>query len=233
VPSPALTAPPTPAAPDPTVALGRTARTDTCPLCQGRRQAPFPLCFCCQALVGQLCLPLVPSATMAEYRLGDRLHRSLRGYKDAPVAEARRSAEDHLAGLANHWLDRHGPALRSRLSSGWDAVVPVPSTRRPAGAPVEALARRIPALDAPVQSLLVRGRGPTGHLVAHRRGFRLAAGVDTGRLRALRLLVVDDSLVTGARSQSAAAVLRLGGARVVGVLAIGRAVQDAHQPPGG
>jgi orotate phosphoribosyltransferase len=36
--------------------------------------------------------------------------------------------------------------------------------------------------------------------------------------------VFDDSITTGSRAQSAAAALRMAGAQVVGILAVGRAV---------
>jgi adenine/guanine phosphoribosyltransferase-like PRPP-binding protein len=42
------------------------------------------------------------------------------------------------------------------------------------------------------------------------------------------VLVFDDSVTTGARSQSAAAALRMSGAHVVGILVVGR----AHPPAG-
>jgi orotate phosphoribosyltransferase len=43
--------------------------------------------------------------------------------------------------------------------------------------------------------------------------------------------VVEDSTITGARAQSAAAALRLAGARVVGVVAISRVVSGNPVPP--
>jgi glutamine phosphoribosylpyrophosphate amidotransferase len=121
-------------------------------------------------------------------------------------------------------MRHHGPRLPGRFGTRWDAVVAVPSSSRPAGAPAEALLRRIPGVGGPLEHLLIRGSAPTGHLRSDRLGFDLAPGTDRARLRSLRILVFDDSVVTGARAQSAAAALRLAGAPVVGVLAIGRAV---------
>jgi len=175
-------------------------------------------------------MPLVPVVTMADYRIGDQLHRWLRGYKDAPVSDARLRCQDRVAALATRWMHDHGRMLSRRYGSGWDVVVAVPSSGRPAGAPAEAVLRRIPGLGGPLEQLLIRGSAPTGHLLSDRLGFRLAPGTDRGRLGSLRILVFDDSVVTGARAQSAAAALRLAGAPVVGILAIGRAVGSAGSP---
>jgi orotate phosphoribosyltransferase len=60
--------------------------------------------------------------------------------------------------------------------------------------------------------------------VAARRGFELADGVERGRLEGRRVLVVDDTVITGSRAQSAAAALRIHGAHVVGILVLGRVV---------
>jgi predicted amidophosphoribosyltransferase len=158
----------------------------------------------------------------AGFRPGDRLHRRLRGYKDAPTAEARAACADRLASMVGSWMADHPAHLRDRFGPGWEAVCPVPSSARP-GTPVDALVARVPELARCGRALLVRGPAPTGHLRADRRGFELAGSVDPGWLAGRRVLVFDDAVVTGARAQSAAAALRSAGARVVGVLAAGRA----------
>jgi hypothetical protein len=196
-----------------------------CRICTGPLSRSFALCYCCDTLVGQLQVPLVPMVTMVEYRLGDRMHQRLRGYKDAPVAEARDRYRDELVTMATRWLHQNHRQLGRRFGSPWDAVATVPSSRRPGRAPADAVVTRVPDLGALHRPLLIRGRGCTDHLRADRLGFELASGVDHRQLRSQRVLLVDDSVVTGARAQSAAASLRLGGAQVVGVLAIGRTVR--------
>jgi len=121
-------------------------------------------------------------------------------------------------------MQDHGRSLPRRFGSGWDVVAAVPSSGRPCGAPAEAVLARLPGLGASLEHLLVRGSVPTGHLRSDRLGFGVAPGVDRTRLAGLRILVFDDSVVTGARAQSAAAALRLAGAPVAGVLAIARSV---------
>ncbi len=82
----------------------------------------------------------------------------------------------------------------------------------------------MPALADRHLRLLGRGSGRPDHLVASRDGFAPLAGVDRAGLDRLPVLVFDDSVTTGARAQSAAAALRLAGARVVGILVVGRAL---------
>lgn len=203
-----------------------------CRVCHRPLPRAFALCFCCDTLVAQLRMPLVPVVDMGEFRVGDRTHRRLRGYKDAPTVEIRHRYRDDLVAMAVRWLGEHGPPHGGRLVWPWDAVATVPSSRRPGRPPVDAIVDRVPDLARPLRLRLTRGSRPTGHLRADRFGFDLTPDVDRPALRSLRVLVLDDSVVTGARAQSAAAALRLGGAGVVGVLALGRAV-GIDRPGGG
>ena len=166
---------------------------------------------------------------LREYRVGDPDHRRLRGYKDAPTPEARvRYRRELVDGLAA-WTTVHGGELLNRWGT-WSVVTTVPSTRRPGMAPAEALVDGVPGLADRHLRLLGRGRGPVDHLQAARDGFVPLAGVDRAGLDRLPVLVFDDSVTTGARAQSAAAALRLAGARVVGILAIGRALAPVATP---
>ena len=196
----------------------------SCRVCGGATHAGFALCFCCATLVRQLRMPLVPLVAVVDYRVGDGMHRRLRGYKDAPVAEARRDRAAELAGLVAPWMTVHRAALRSRFGSRWDLVATVPSSSRPGGAPFDAVVSRVPDLARSHRRLLVRGPEATDHLRADRRGFAVAPGIDRGWLGDRRILVVDDTVITGARAQSAVAALRSAGGRVVGIVAVGRVV---------
>lgn len=224
--------PPTPSHPEWDPAAGTR-----CPVCGRGIRTPVggrePLCFCCRTVAAQLRLPLVPLVALSEFRVGDRSHRRLRWYKDGPVAEARdRSRCQLVAELARAVADTAGPTVRL---GRWSVVTTVPSTARPGGAPAERLVDRVPGLAERHLRLLVRGRGSGGHLRAGREVFTLAPGVDRAGLTGLRVLVFDDTTTTGASAQSAAATLRLAGARVVGILVMGRALAAAadHGPPVG
>jgi len=201
-----------------------------CRICEAPAARDFPLCFCCGVLVRQLGMPLVPVVAVARYRMGDPLHRRLRCYKDASVAEVRESCTRRLGVMAGAWLAGSGGSGVARLLEGADLVATVPSSSRPTGAPVDAVVRSVPGLAARHRPVLVRGPEPTGHLRASRGGFALGPGVGGDEVRGRDVLVVDDSVVTGARAQSAAAALRLAGARVSGVLALGRLVPDDRAP---
>src|ERR1700722_12342009 len=131
--------------------------TVACRVCGGPAPAGFAHCFCCATLVRQLGMPLVPVVAVADYRVGDPMHRRLRGYKDAPVAEARETCAAHLAALVRAWMAGHRAQLDRRFGSGWDLVTTVPSSSRPVGAPVDDLVLRVPTLAHRHRALLVRG----------------------------------------------------------------------------
>lgn len=203
------------------------AQADRCPVCGRVVHGPGQVCFCCRTAAAQLGLPLVPLVALTEYRVGDRAHRRLRAYKDSPVVEVRdRSRAGLVADLARWCAD---PATDPIVLLGrWAVVTTVPSSTRPGAAPAEQLVDGVPVLADRHLRLLVRGRGSGGHLQAGRDVFAPAPGVDRDGLVGLPVLVFDDTTTTGAAAQSAAATLRLAGARVVGVLAMGRALAPAE-----
>lgn len=196
-----------------------------CRVCGRATPAGFAHCFCCATIVRALRMPLAPVEVLVDCRIGDRMHRRLRGYKDAPVADVRRAHAETLAASIERLVAGARADLEKRFGSPWDLVVTVPSSSRPTGAPVDALVERVPALAAQHASLLVRGSEPMDHLAPARRGFEVRASVDTRWLRCRRILVFDDTLITGARAQSAVAALRSVGGEVIGVIAVGRVVR--------
>ena len=194
-----------------------------CAVCGRTVHRHPPVCFCCRLTARQLGLPLVPVVVLGEYRVGDAHHRQLRGYKDGPTRAARARYRDELvAGLAA-WTRAHGRQLLDRFGP-WSVVTTVPSTWRPGPAPAETLVEGVPSLAERHLRLLGRGRGVVDHLVAARDGFAPLDGVERAGLEGLSVLVFEDSLTTGSRAQSAAAALRVAGAQVVGILAMGRAL---------
>jgi adenine/guanine phosphoribosyltransferase-like PRPP-binding protein len=204
-----------------------------CRVCAGPTHFGFAVCYCCSVLIRQLHMPLTPVVAVADYRIGDEMHRHLRGYKDAPVGEARRGHVEELTARIDDWLACHRGQLPARFGSGWDVIATVPSSCRPRGAPVDALVSGVGELRRRWEPLLIRGGDTTDHLVASRHGFEVAASVDRAWLRRRSVLVVDDTIITGARAQSAAAALRLNGAAVAGILVVGRGLAPlARRRPG-
>ncbi len=205
------------------------ATANACRVCGRTVVRDRPVCFCCRTVSGQLALPLTPLVAVSEYRPGDRLHRLLRGYKDAPVVEVRDRCRRELVGDLTDWLTDRGPGLGGQIGA-WTVVTTVPSSRRPGGAPAEALADGVPLLASRHLRLLTAGRVGADHLLADRSAFGLGHGVDRAGLADLAVLVFDDTTTTGAAAQSAAAALRLAGARVVGILVVGRALAPLPSP---
>jgi adenine/guanine phosphoribosyltransferase-like PRPP-binding protein len=170
-------------------------------------------------------MPLAPVTAVTPYRVGDEMHRLLRGYKDAPSEDIRSASAARLVGVLQRWLDEHRGRLQDRTRGPWDLVVGVPSSHPRTATPVDTLVQAVPALARTHRRLLVRGPEPTDHLVAARSGFTVTPDREPGLgNNGMRALVVDDSFTTGARAQSAAAALRMAGIRVAGVLVVGRAV---------
>jgi predicted amidophosphoribosyltransferase len=195
-----------------------------CVVCDRQTDSDFAFCYCCHTLVRQLQMPLAPVMVVTDYRLGDPMHRRLRGYKDATVAETRQMFSTALARLVGSWLAANHDRIGRRFGSGWDVVVTVPSTHLPIGARVDAVVDLVPELSVGHRTLLERGPEATDHLRAARRGYEVIGTVDRAWLRRRNVLVFDDTITTGARAQSAVAALRLAGARVAGVMAVGRAI---------
>ena len=165
------------------------------------------------------------------------LHQLLVGYKAAPSRRARDERQASLSRLLGEFLDLHlrclvGPILEDDAAT---LAVPVPSSsaqraswggEHPLIGLIAAALVAEPGLSlAPV---IAKGAEPLGHLHASRRGFRLVGPV-AGR----RVLVLDDTYTSGARSQSAAVALARGGADVVAIVPIGRLIHPDHSPATG
>ncbi|WP_433222902.1 ComF family protein [Dactylosporangium sp. CS-047395] len=121
--------------------------------------------------------------------------------------------------LASHW------ACVTELINGEPTVVTtVPSTGGRLGVhPLVTAVHRVAALGPLHRELLTLGDARIERLRATDRGF-----VSAGDLAGQRVLLIEDTFTSGARTQSAASALRRGGARSVGVLAVGRVVEPGH-----
>lgn len=214
--------------------LGRAvpvAGPDVCRRCHGPTTRPGE-CWCCRR-VGRLLGgrdPDVPVVPLAVCRPGDAWHGVLRRYKDAGAVAARAHFSAVLRARLDRFLTDHGSCLRA-AAGGWEALAVVPTTARGAGRgvahPLVAVVRDSALGAAPTLAM-----GPGGTSAAHLRPSPAAFAVPRvgPSAPARRVLVVDDTWVTGARARSAAAALAGAGHVVTGVLVLGLAVDPAAAP---
>ena len=209
-----------------------------CALCHGPGRDGRPVCWCCRAVSVALgphpCPVVVP---VALYRTRDPLHAVLRGYKDAPAVAARHHFAGRLGAHLAGFLDVHGPCITRAAGMAWDSVAVVPSsTRTPvrdrggpmvrSEHPLGTVVRATPSLSGLERIDIVRSSGTAEHLAPSCDAFAVGAEA-CGR----RVLLLDDTWVTGARVRSAAAALSHGGAEVVAVVVAGRAVGAGGSAP--
>ncbi len=187
-------------------------------------------CWCCLKVctgldTGPTSLP--PIVPMGLYRPGDQWNVVLRRYKDAPVAAARRYFSNLLVARTEHFLSVHGPCLALE-TEGFDAWCVVPSSQigRTVAAPhpLEAVLGRMPSMRSLGVVRLSVGEQAASHLKPSTVAF-VPHDREVGTRG--RVLVVDDSWVTGARALSAVAALNSVGTSVAGVFVLGRSVDTS------
>jgi hypothetical protein len=190
----------------------------------------------------RLGLPLTPVVPARLCPLPSPLYTVLLGYKESPVDEARRRFGTIVRAVVVSFLRASGTRLASLVGGSVDVVSVVPSTHRSGATPlarVEGLgAAVVAALPGAcwVPDLLCRagvpgGSPPVAHMRPHPAAFRM--GTPGRHLTCgARVLLLDDTYVSGARGQSAAAALHLAGIRSVLITPVGRVLRpdrvDAH-----
>jgi predicted amidophosphoribosyltransferase len=159
------------------------------------------------------------------------LYTVLMGYKESPVDEARRRFTRRVHELFAAFLAEHSTCLHAAIGGTAELVLPVPSSSRPGPASLERVGGWdelvVSALGAAAgwdPSVLRRAHGQIGHMEPNRRAFvvRRAARATVG---GARVLLLDDTYVSGSRAQSAAAALRLAGAGPTLIVPLGRVLR--------
>jgi hypothetical protein len=188
----------------------------------------------------RLGLPLAPVTPVRLCPLPSPLYTVLLGYKESPVAEARLRFGAVVRTLVRSFLLRDACRLEASIGGRFDLVALVPSTHRPGIAPlglVEGLGRDVAAaLPAAhwAADLLRRADAPGGPPpVAHMRPDPAAFSVPApgrGAVAGARVLLLDDTYVSGARAQSAAAALARAGARCTLIAPLGRVLRPGRIP---
>lgn len=195
----------------------------TCRICRGPVLRGYALCYQCdqarQVAGGLLADAVAPVAYAVK---GGDLARDLWRYK-SETGGADESAS-RLRELLSAFLDEHGASVwrAAGMAGGPDALAVVPSGQgRPGAHPLLGIAG--PVTGLPVVPLSVRpGCAAHGRYVSTgwlRVDGRAPGGAD--------LLLADDSWVSGASAQSAAAALKLAGAARVATVVIGRHIDPA------
>ena len=198
-----------------------------CAVCHSQPGAGFNDCYSCHAAISQVSYPLrviVPISLMSK---DGQLYFELRHYKDAPPSATTQRFQRNVAAIIGRFLDDHGACIAAAAGRGWDAITIVPSTRNRVGAHplADAVRLLIPTGESLVDTLRANPSWTGGDREAADERFEVITEV-TGR----SILIVDDTMTTGARIQSAASALSLAGATVVAAVPVGRLVNPEHSP---
>lgn len=170
---------------------------------------------------------------MSLYITPNQLWRVLRYYKDIPAEstpDAFRPTQTtfqwQVAALLARFTRDHARCIVEAADSDWDTVTSVPSGGARAGAhPLEQAVQRVPWLRVSYVPLLRRSGVPVPPRRADDGKYSVTHDV-AGR----RVLLIDDTLTSGASAQSAASALGRAGARVAATLVIGRVIRPEWSP---
>jgi hypothetical protein len=182
-------------------------------------------------VASRLGLPLAPVLPAHLCPVPGSLYTVLMGYKESPVDEARRRFARLVLRLFADFFVTHRRCLAEAIAPGVDLVLPVPSSARPGRTPLEAVeglgalcVASVPPGARWAPRVLRRAEGDIGHMRPNPSAFAVN---DSWRatVRGSRVLLLDDTYVSGARAQSAAAALRRRGARSILVVPLGRVIR--------
>ena len=203
----------------------RPAGPGCCAVCRGRAPAGYPHCYrcwshrqCAPALLADLVVPISYSISGTDYAA------ALWQYKSAAAGTIDRDkARTALLLRLLVFLHDHGRCLWPHTGSAAPShVAVVPSGRGGTGThPLRALAE--PYLTLPWAGLAIRPGEPVLGRDMRVDRFRAA-----GRLTGGTVLLLDDTWTSGASAQSAAAALKLAGARSVVTVVLGRHLNPSH-----
>jgi hypothetical protein len=157
------------------------------------------------------------------------LYTVLMGYKESPVAEARARFASMPVRMLGDFLATHAGCVAATAGGGISVALAVPSTARPHGAPLsmlDGMAAAVEPSGARWSSHVLRRTGaPVGHMRPDAAAFAVDPSARPFLVEGGRVMLIDDTYVSGARSQSAAATLRRAGAASVVIVVLGRVLR--------
>lgn len=206
------------------VPVAPASQEGVCQICHnatgtGQLGTFYSRCWNCRSLPAGSVRTIVPISLV--HTSESQLYASLRDYKGEHLSNSVRA--EHallLAATLQRFLRIHRPHIVEAAGGiDWDAIQVVPSSRseRPEH-PLEDVIRQTRYRDD-LAHLLTRTGEPIGHNEPNPAAF-----APTGDLQGRGVLIVDDTLTTGARVQSVAGALTSAGASVVAAVPIGRVI---------
>lgn len=200
-----------------------------CVICHSQPNPGYAICYSCHGTMKAVTHPTRRIVPISLTSRGDQLYYSLVHYKRhllpwEPGAEQQGTFRRQLAALFGRFVVQHGKCVAGEAGS-WDAIVVVPSTRTAPGQ-IHPLHQTIAMLRDSGRLLMAPLRTSDevfGDREASDRRFVVVEDV-----RGRRVLLVDDTMTSGARLQSAASVLRLHGATVIAAVPLARFVNPDH-----
>ena len=201
-------------------ALSTTCRT--CRTCRGPVQVGFVRCYQCDLASSQAGGLLADAVAPIGYAVkGGQLAADLWQYKSGRDSAA--GARQRLREMLSAFLRDHAGGLwqAASMADGPAVAAVVPSGQgRPGAHPLLGIVQS--CVDLPMIRLIVDPRR-----AARGRGVSLGWLRVHGPVTGADVLLVDDTWVSGGSAQSAAAELKLAGARRVALVVLGRQVDPA------
>jgi predicted amidophosphoribosyltransferase len=183
-----------------------------CDVCHGAPNPGWSRCWGCDQTIRQVSRPLTRILPVTLAASMGPMHYLLRKYKDGPP-ELQQRLRPRVAALLARFLQHH-----RRCIGDWDTITVVPSSvGRPGPHPLTQTIGMVPALASTSAELLHATDRPARHLAASDEGFTVVADVQDRRV-----LLVDDTLTSGAELQSAASALQAAGAVIPAAVVLGR-----------
>lgn len=197
-----------------------------CEVCHGAPRTGFLRCWSCARTCSQVSGPILIVVPLALYQLEGQLHHVLSRYKDGYTAQVRESLSLLVAALLTRFLGEHGRCIEATTGFTWSRITTVPSSgTRPQPHPLDAAIQQSPTLRNQFAVELSRGTGELARNCASDGAFSALRD-----LRGQSILLLDDTLTSGARLQSAASSLASAGARVVAAVVVGRVIHPEFSP---